>query len=419
MQSRRDRVMTSLNFCQPDAVPKDLGGMLSTGISGFAYPKLRAALGLPPLRPKMYDTWQMLALPDLDVLDALDCDVVHVTLDRHTNAFEEPEKWAPYDFNGRLPALVENLQAYQTEAEGTIVQDMFGSPARMPPTAYVFDHEHAGEVLDLDAELTEPDYEGLKKSLAAAEFTEERVRSIAAYCRRVRASTDRAVFFNGLQVDLGFPGGMAAYSMMCLLHPSWVKQVHALKADHARRQAAALLPEIKDVVDIIMFTADDQGTQNGPILPPPLFAELYVPYYRQMTDALHRAAPRVKVFLHCCGAVHPLLEMIIDAGFDVLGPVQWSAGTQKYADWKSKCAGRIALWGGGVNTQRTLPLGTVEDVESEVAEVVPVMGKGGGFVFCAIHNILAEIEPDKVIAMYRTARETGSLSGTSSMRLIG
>jgi uroporphyrinogen decarboxylase len=403
MQSRRDRVMTSLDFRTPDAVPKDLGGMLSTGISGFAYPKLRAALGLPRQLPKMYDTGQMLALPDLDVLDALDCDVVHVTLDRHTNAFEEPEKRSPYDFNGRLPALVANPASYHTELDGTIVQDIGGSPARMPPAAHVFDHEHAGEVLDLEAELLEPDFERIGRELAASEFTEKRVRSIAAYCRRVRASTDRAVFFNGLQVDLGFPGGMAAYSMMCLLHPEWVKQLHAMKAEHARRQVRALLPEIRDSVDVVMFAADDQGTQNGPILPPAVFTELYAPYYRQMTDALHESAPRVKAFLHSCGAIHPLLDTIIGAGFDVLGPVQWSAGTAGYRDWKRKCSGRIALWGGGVNTQRTLPLGTVEDVKREVAEVVAVMGDGGGFVFCAIHNILAEIDPLKVIAMYRAA----------------
>ncbi len=84
--------------------------------------------------------------------------------------------------------------------------------------------------------------------------------------------------------------------------------------------------------------------------------------------------------------------------------MQWSAGTAGYGDWKRKCAGRIALWGGGVNTQRTLPLGTVEDVRREVAQVVPVMAAGGGFVFCAIHNILAEIDPAKVIAMYETAK---------------
>ena len=141
--------MTSLAFGKTAAVPKDLGGMLSTGISGFAYAGLRAALGLPPRIPRMYDTGQMLALPELDVLDALDCDVVHVTADRHTNAFDEPDRWAPYDYNGRLPALVQNPTAYRTEPDGTIVQNNGGADSRMPTGAHVFDTEHAGQILDL------------------------------------------------------------------------------------------------------------------------------------------------------------------------------------------------------------------------------------------------------------------------------
>jgi uroporphyrinogen decarboxylase len=403
--------MAALDFKETDRVPKDLGGMRSTGISAFAYPGLRAALGLPYRAPKMYDTGQMLALPDLDVLDALGCDVVHVTLDECTNAFDEPEKWTTYDYNGRLPALVMNRGAYVTEPDGTIVQDLDGTPARMVPASYVFDHEHAGEVLDLAAEIVEPDLPAIERSLASRRFTEERARAIGAYCRHVRERTDRAIFFNGLQVDLGFPGGMAAWSMVCLLHPAWVRAVHELKVAHARAQVAALAPELKGAVDVVMFAADDQGTQNGPILPPELFAELYAPYYRQMTDALHAALPGAKVFLHCCGAVYDILDSIIASGFDVLGPVQWSAGKHGYREWKEKCGTRMALWGGGVNTQRTLPLGTVEDVRREVAEVIPVMARGGGYVFCAIHNILAEIAPAKVAAMYSTASKGGCSDG--------
>jgi uroporphyrinogen decarboxylase len=180
-----------------------------------------------------------------------------------------------------------------------------------------------------------------------------------------------------------------------------------LKVEHARAQVAALVPELRGSVDVVMFAADDQGTQNGPILPPDLFAGLYAPPYKLMTDALHAAAPGIKVFLHCCGAVYPILDSIMDAGFDVLGPVQWSAGKQGFGEWKDKCGTRMALWGGGVNTQRTLPLGTVEDVRREVSKVVPVMSRGGGYVFCAIHNILAEIAPAKVIAMYRAASKGG------------
>ena len=93
------------------------------------------------------------------------------------------------------------------------------------------------------------------------------------------------------------------------------------------------------------------------------------------------------------------------AGFDALNPVQWSAGSASYRQWKDKARGRLTLWGGGVNTQTTLPFGTVADVQREVRQVVPCLAADSGYVFCAIHNILAEVPPEKVLALYRTAKE--------------
>jgi len=399
----RERVMASLDFRTTDRVPLDLGGMRSTGISAFAYPGLRAVLGLPARLPRLYDTHQMLALPERDVLDALGCDVIHVTLDECTNAFDEPHRWKPFGFGGRLDALVRRPEAFSVLNDGTVAQQERGTVSRMVPGAHVFDEEHAGEPLDLDADIAEPDWDAKRRELAERSFTEERVASVAASCRRVRESTDRAVFLNGWQTAIGFPGGMAAFSMMCLLHPAWVRELHRMEADHMARQAGLLLPANAGSVDVVMLAADDHGTQNGPILPPAVFRDLYVPAYRRITDACHRAAPAVKLFLHSCGAIHDLLPDVIETGFDVLNPVQWSAGGRSWKEWKAACRGRIALWGGGVNTQRTLPLGTVAEVERETREAVTCLSDGGGYVFAAIHNILAEIDPRKVVAMYRAA----------------
>jgi len=399
----RDRVMESLSFRSPDRVPLDLGGMRSTGISAFAHGGLRAALGLPPGLPRIHDTIQMLALPELDVLDALACDVVHVAMAELTNAFDEPERWKRYDHNGRLPALVRGPDRYRLLADGCIVQRAGGVDTFMPTGGTVFDEEHAGEMLDLQSELVEPDWRFVERAFAAERFTDERVRTIRDYCLRVRSSTDRAVFFNGLQASMGFAGGMAQHSMICLLHPEWAHRQHRIVADHMVRQIESLLPAIRECIDVIMLAADDQGTQNGPLLPPALFREVFVPYYRRMTDAIHCAAPGVKVFLHSCGAIFELIPAIIDAGFDVLNPVQWSAGRHSYREWKEAARGRISLWGGGVDTQHTLPLRNRAEVEKEVADVVCELSSGGGYVFSAIHNILAEIDPRKVVAMYRVA----------------
>ncbi len=396
--------MRSLNFQPVDRMPLDLGGMRSTGISAFAYPGLRASLGLPTRPPRLYDTGQMLALPEMDVLDALGCDVVHVSLDDCTNAFDEPARWRPFGFNGRLEARVPRPEAFTVQPDGTIEQrDEDGRASRMVPDSYVFDAEHAGQPLDLEVEIAEPDWDAKRRELDRRSFSEERVDAIAAYCRRVRESTDRAVFLNGWQSAIGFPGGMAAFSMLCLLRSEWVRELHRMEADHMARQAELLLPAVADYVDVVMLAADDQGTQNGPILPPAVFRDLYVPAYRRITDACHRAAPGLKLFLHSCGAIFDLLPYVVEAGFDVLNPVQWSAGGRSWAEWKDACRGRISLWGGGVNTQRTLPLGVVAEVERETREAVSSLSEGGGYVFAAIHNILAEIDPRKVVAMYRTA----------------
>ncbi len=152
-----------------------------------------------------------------------------------------------------------------------------------------------------------------------------------------------------------------------------------------------------------MLAADDWGTQNTLIASPKVYRDLFLPTYRRINREIHAIAPRVKRFLHSCGAIYDLIDLVIESEFDVLNPVQWCAGKATYRDWKDRARGRIALWGGGVNSQVTLPLGTVDDVVAEVSKVVHTMKQDGGFVFCNIHNILAEVAPEKVIAMYRTA----------------
>ena len=374
--------------------------MRSTGISCFAYPGLVKALGLAPRRPKIYDTAQMLAVPDSDVLDALNCDVAFVETDVCTNAFEEPERWKPYDFGGRLSALVQQPELFRTSPQGEIEQ---GTSLRMPLHSYVFDAEHGGEPLDLNGELRREDPEKLRRELEREVFTRERVRSIGRYCARARSSTDRALLFSGLSMGFFFRGGMANWSMLCLTDPAYVREVHEVLTEHALRQVRALVPEIAHSVDILMLNMDDLGTQTGLIMPPRLFGELYVPYYRAVNDKIHRIAPRMKTFLHCCGAIYDILEEIIASGFDILNPVQWSAGRRSYREWKDRCRGRIALWGGGVDTQHILPWKSPEQLRGVVREVVAYLKQDSGYVFCAIHNLLAEITPEKILAIYQEA----------------
>jgi uroporphyrinogen decarboxylase len=405
----RERVIAALNFKQPDRLPKDLGGMRSTGISAFAYPKLVEALGLPARRPKIHDVWQMLALPDTDVLDALGCDVVAIDNDV-TNAFDEPRKWEEYDFAGRLPALVRHRKIFKEEQDGAIRCFCEGRDLKMPPTSFVFDEEHGGHPIDYIGEIPKDDLEVVRTELEEQRLTDRQIDNFAAYCRKVRESTDRAVFLaKWISNDIGiiWRGGIGIFPVLCITEPNYVAALHEMVTDYAVERVRRLLPAIKDYVDIVMMSADDWGTQNSLIASPDVFKTLFLPYMRKVNDECRRIAPNAKIFMHNCGAVYPLIDLIIEAGFDVLNPVQWSAGKHSYRQWMDKCRGRIALWGGGVNAQATLPMGTVKEIQTEVRTVVRCLGNGGGYIFNSIHNITAEIPPEKVIAMYEAAAEAG------------
>jgi uroporphyrinogen decarboxylase len=348
----------------------------------------------------------MLALPDRDVLDALGCDVVTIA-DGATNAFDQPELWHDYDFNDRLPAQVRDPTAFEAQPDGTIVQDT----RRMVLDSYVFDNVHGGQPLDLSAELPKPDPDKFRERLAARELTDAQIRSKRELCHRVRDSTDRAIFFNdgaiSAPMGIGNFSGLAIFPMLCLLEPDLVRELHEIATEHTLKNLRALLPEIREDVDILMLAADDWGTQANLIASPKVYRELFLPYRRRINAAVHELAPNAKRFLHSCGAIYDLIDLVIESDFDILNPVQWSAGDASYDEWKRRAqsgdGGRVALWGGGVNSQVTLPLGTVDEVTQEVRDVVRKMAEGGGYVFCNIHNILAEIEPEKVIAMYEAA----------------
>jgi uroporphyrinogen decarboxylase len=401
----RERVLASIDFQTPDRLPKDMGGMLSTGISAFAYPKLIQALGLPPRLPRLYDTGQMLAMPDRDVLDALDCDCCVVTYGA-TNAFDQPDYWHPYDFEGRLPALVRNPDAFVAQPDGSILQN---GVSRMVSASYVFDEAHGGQPVDWTGELPMYDLKQYRQSLEARVVTDEYIAALRALCKRARESTDRALFLSegALTPDISIHahGGMAVFPILCLTEPDYVAELHEITTEHTLRNIRRLLPEIAPYADVIMATADDWGTQNSTIASPATYRKQFLPYRRRINDEFHKIAPQVKIFLHSCGAIYDLIDLIVDSGFDIMNPVQWCAGKRTYREWKDKARNRIALWGGGVNSQVTLPLGSVDDVTREVHEVVAYLKQDNGYVFCNIHNILAEIEPEKVIAMYRAAAE--------------
>ncbi len=401
--THRERVIRALNFLDTDRVPMDLGGMDSTGISAFAYPHLVKYLGLNERFPYVHDTGQMLALPDLDVLDALDCDVITVRMG-FASGYINKEEWENFDFGGRLSAKVLNASQFGVLSDGTVIQPDYG--LRMPPTSYVFDSEHGGQPVFFESDLPQLDLGKIKDDLNAHRLSNETIQKVTKICKKAFEETDRALFLNGpmLGIGIGNFGGVGYFPLLCLTEEEKVKELHEMLLNHALSELERLLPHVKDYVHIYMCNADDWGTQNNLIASPEIFQKLFLPYYREFNRYIHQFAPHVKTFLHSCGAVYDLLDLFMECEFDILNPVQWTAGKHRYHDWKEKCDGKLVLWGGGIDTQKTLPLGSREEIIEQVLNVVSTFSRRGGYVFCPIHNILAEIKPWKIKLIYETAR---------------
>ena len=148
----------------------------------------------------------------------------------------------------------------------------------------------------------------------------------------------------------------------------------------------------------------DFGTQIAPLCSKELFRELYMPYYKKINNWIHENTTW-KTFKHCCGSIYPLIPELIEAGFDILNPVQWTAKNMDPKALKKEFGQNIVFWGGGVNTQKTLPFGTPEEVRKEVLEMCEIFSQNGGFVFNTIHNIQALTPAENVVALVNAVKE--------------
>jgi uroporphyrinogen-III decarboxylase len=161
---------------------------------------------------------------------------------------------------------------------------------------------------------------------------------------------------------------------------------------------------VGDAVDAVFLCGTDFGTQTSTFCSTATFRDLYFPYYKKLNDWIHRHTGW-KCFKHSCGAVERFIPSFIEAGFDILNPVQCSATGMAAEHLKEKFGDRLTFWGGGVDTQRTLPFGTPEQVRREVLERCETFSRGGGFVFNSIHNVQAGTPVANIVAMFEAVRE--------------
>ena len=187
-------------------------------------------------------------------------------------------------------------------------------------------------------------------------------------------------------------------------HPDFVREIFAQQCEIALANLAKIYAAVGDQIAVVWTTGTDFGMQTGPFISPKTYRDLYQPFHRRINDWIHQHTSW-KSLIHSCGSVRVLLEDFIAAGFDVLTPVQCSAARMDPAELKTEFGHRLTFWGGGVDTQYTLPFGTPDEVRREVRERIRIFGRGGGFVFAAVHNIQACTPVENVLAMFETVRE--------------
>jgi len=392
----------SLNHQEPDHVPIDFSGHRSSGIAAMAYPHLRAALDLPPRPVRVYDPIQQLAIVDEDVLDRLGVDVIEMG-----RAFAlEDSYWADWVLPDGTPCKMP-VWALLDRGDGEwVLRSASGRGlGRMPDGADFFDQTYWPflETENLNR-IPEIFNECMWTAIAAPPGpSAPDAVSLAEGARRLRRETDRAILggFGGNLLELGqWIYRMDNFMMMLGTEPG---RVHAFLDKATEVHMANLerfLTTVGDSIDIILF-GDDLGGQNAPLMSPRMYREFFKPRHSMMWKRAKQLAG-IKVMLHCCGAVRQILPDLIDAGLDAINPVQISCHGMDAEGLKRDFGRDITFWGGGCDTQRILTRGTPEQVREHVRRQVAALASGGGFVFQQVHNILANVPAENIVAMFQT-----------------
>ena len=414
----RERVETTLQDKVPDMVPVDFGGGFQTGIAVSMVYELRQALGLdkPGTPVKVVEPYQMLGeiKPDLQEALGIDTASLHGT---GTMFGFRMENWKEWSMSDGTPVLIPELFNTEYEENGELLQYPEGDRSvppsgKMPAGGHFFDAIIRQEPID-DASLNPED--NLEEFSLISDEEIEHYRTLA---ENLYNSTDRALFctFGGLTF-----GDIALVPATWLKHPKGIRDVEewyvstALRPDYIKtvfdRQAEIAIENLKRLNDavgnkitVIQTSGTDFGTQNGPFLSPDQYRDMYLPYQKRLNDWIHENTDW-KIFMHSCGGIYPLLDSIVDAGYDILNPVQCSATGMEPEVLKKEYGDKFVFWGGGVDTQKTLPFGTPEEVREEVKQRIEIFGEGGGFVFCSIHNVVANVPVENLLAMFETVNE--------------
>ena len=135
-----------------------------------------------------------------------------------------------------------------------------------------------------------------------------------------------------------------------------------------------------------------------------MYREFFKPRHKILWNRAKEICPHVRISLHCCGGIYPLIPDMIEAGLEAVNPVQFTCTDMELPRLKKEFGKDVVFWGGGCDTREILSNGTPRQVEEHVRRNVDLMRKGGGFVFQQVHNILDNVPAENIRAMFQAAR---------------
>ncbi len=411
----KERVRAALAHREPDKVPIDFGGTAVTGMHVTCVAALREYYGLEPRPVKVHEPYQMLGWIDEDLQGALGIDVDG--LYARTTMFGFPnENWREFRLPWGQVVLVPEHFRTTTDTNGDLLiypeGDLSAPPSgRMPVGGFFFDTIVRQPPID-ENRLDPADNTEEFKLLSDANLAHYRaeVDRLGNSPRAVVASFGGTAFGDIALVPapfLKYPKGIrdiAEWYISTVTRQDYLHRVFARQTEVALANLAKLHAVVGDLVDAVFVCGTDFGTQSSTFCSVETFNSLYAPYYRRVNDWIHRHTSW-KTFKHSCGAVAPFMRAFIEVGFDIINPVQCSAAGMDPQRLKEEYGQEIVFWGGGVDTQKTLPFGSPAEVRQQVLRRCEIFARNGGFVFNAVHNIQANTLVENLVALFEAVKE--------------
>jgi uroporphyrinogen decarboxylase len=391
----RERVLTTLNHQEPDKIPIDLGGMGSTGIMGIAYNELKHKLGFKENTTRICDINQQLAEPEREILDYFEVDVISLdnTFGKNNTDWRE---WSLPD--GSLANVHQKSQPVKI-GDDWVLMDGARIKAKMIPECLYFETCNP----PLENANCEKDISNYNWKY----FTDEYLRNLENKAKWLYEETNYAIMggFGGSIVEEAETLlGWSNFMMDLIANPDFIEILMDKLVEVHLKNLKGYLQAVSPYIQIIQM-GDDLGTQNGPLISPDLYKSMIKSRHKKIYQYVKKHSD-LYLFLHSCGSIYDFIPDLIDAGVDILNPVQFTAAKMDSAILKKDFGKKITFWGGGVDTQKLLPFGTPEEIAEQVKEQMKILGQGGGYVFAAVHNIQANVPVENILSVYETAKIT-------------